>query len=32
MNAAGEIPEGVDHLLGKPPKLEELREALAITR
>lgn len=32
MNAAGEIPDGVDHLLGKPPKLEELREALAITR
>jgi signal transduction histidine kinase len=28
MNAAGEMPECVDHLLGKPPKLEELRATL----
>jgi signal transduction histidine kinase/CheY-like chemotaxis protein len=28
MNDAGEKPECVDHLLGKPPKLEELRTAL----
>jgi signal transduction histidine kinase/ActR/RegA family two-component response regulator len=32
MNAAGEIPDGVDYLLGKPPKLEELRETLAMCR
>jgi signal transduction histidine kinase/ActR/RegA family two-component response regulator len=31
MNAAGDIPEGVDHLLGKPPKLEELRATLALS-
>ena len=30
MTATGDMPEGVDHLLGKPPKLEELRETLAI--
>ena len=29
MNASGEKPECVDHLLGKPPKLEELRAALS---
>ncbi len=29
MNANGEKPECVDHLLGKPPKLEELRAALS---
>ncbi len=29
MNAAGEKPECVDHLLGKPPQLDELRAALA---
>jgi signal transduction histidine kinase/CheY-like chemotaxis protein len=32
MNASGEIPDCVDHLLGKPPKLEELRVALGSSR
>jgi len=29
MNADGNMPEGVDHLLGKPPELSELRAVLA---
>ena len=32
MSANGEMPDGVDHLLGKPPRLEELRETLALAR
>ena len=32
MNAAGEMPECVDHLLGKPPKLDELRATLGTYR
>jgi signal transduction histidine kinase/ActR/RegA family two-component response regulator len=29
LNASGQVPEGVDLLLGKPPKLDELRAGLA---